>query len=58
MELIAAIREAGPGDTIELLSTEDDSKRDVPIWVHNARHTLVGIEDLEGFTKLTVRVEL
>jgi len=58
MELIAAIRDAHAGDTIELLSTEPGSRRDVPTWVRNARHTMVDIEDLDGFTKFTVRVEL
>jgi len=58
MALIAAIRDPRAGDTIELLSTEPGSRTDVPTWVRNARQTVLDIEDLAGFTRFTVRVEL
>ncbi|NIA25829.1 MAG: preprotein translocase subunit TatB [Gammaproteobacteria bacterium] len=58
MELIAVIRDARAGDTIELLSADPGSRTDVPIWVHNARHSLIDVEDLEDCTRFTIRVEV
>ena len=55
MSLIGAIREGTVGDVIEVYSTDQGSRTDIPAWVSKARHELVEIVDEEGFTRFVVR---
>lgn len=55
MALIGAIREAEVGDVIEVLSTDEGSKTDIPAWVNKALHQLVEIVPEEGFARFMVR---
>lgn len=41
MELIAAIKLAGIGDQIEVLSTDAGSASDIPVWVQKVKHELI-----------------
>ena len=41
MSLIGAIREGQIGDVIEVLSSDEGSKTDVPAWIAKAKHELV-----------------
>jgi TusA-related sulfurtransferase len=36
MALIGAIREGMPGDAVEVLSTDESSKTDIPAWIRKA----------------------
>ena len=54
MSLIGAIRESEVGDTIEVLSSDDGSRTDIPAWVAKAGHTVVAIVDDDGFTRFVV----
>lgn len=55
MSLIGAIREGEVGEVIEVLSTDEGSKTDIPAWVKKARHDLVAVVPEEGFARFVVR---
>lgn len=56
MELIATLRRARVGASLELLSSDAGSARDVPEWVRKAGHALERTErDGAGVWHLTVR---
>ncbi|HEY3247200.1 MAG TPA: sulfurtransferase TusA family protein [bacterium] len=55
MELIRAIRESRVGETVEVLSSDSGSRRDIPKWCQKAGHQFLGIIDETGFARLVVR---
>ncbi|MFL5737356.1 MAG: sulfurtransferase TusA family protein [Actinomycetota bacterium] len=55
MSLIGAIREAAVGDVIEVLSSDEGSKTDIPAWVEKAKHELMEVVGDDGFTRFVVR---
>ena len=55
MSLIGAIREGTVGDTIEVLSSDEGSRTDIPAWVAKAGHELVEVVDDEGCTHFVIR---
>ena len=55
MSLIGAIREGTVGDVIEVLSSDEGSKTDIPAWVQKARHELVDVILEDGFTRFVIR---
>jgi tRNA 2-thiouridine synthesizing protein A len=54
MALIGAIREGSVGDTIEVLSSDEGSKTDIPAWVSKAGHRLTEDDQQEGFARFVV----
>ena len=55
MSLIGAIREGAVGDTIEVLSSDEGSKTDIPAWVAKAGHEFVGVIDDDGYSRFVIR---
>ena len=55
MELIRGIRQATVGEVIEVLSSDQGSRKDIPFWVQKAGHELVGVVDEPGYTRFLVR---
>ena len=55
MSLIGAIREGQVGDVIEVLSSDEGSKTDIPAWVQKAQHEMVEVVEEDGFTRFVVR---
>ena len=55
MTLIGAIREGQVGDVIEVLSSDEGSKSDIPAWIAKAGHELVATEPDEGFAHFIVK---
>jgi TusA-related sulfurtransferase len=55
MELVRGIREAKVGDVIELWSTDQGSRRDVPFWINKAGHELVGVYEEPTHARFVVR---
>jgi len=55
MSLIGAIREASVDDVIEVLSSDDGSRTDIPAWVAKAGHELLGVVEDDGSTRFVVR---
>jgi len=55
MELIAGMKLAQVGDTLELLSTDKGSANDVPEWIHKVGHELLGNREEGGVWHITVK---
>jgi tRNA 2-thiouridine synthesizing protein A len=55
MSLIGAIREGAVGDVIEVLSTDEGSRTDIPAWVSKAGHELLSVVEDDGFTRYVVK---
>ncbi|HEX9235275.1 MAG TPA: sulfurtransferase TusA family protein [Actinomycetota bacterium] len=55
MSLIGAIRESSVRDVIEVLSSDEGSKTDIPAWVEKAGHELVAVVTEDGYTRFFVR---
>lgn len=55
MSLIGAIREGQVGDVIEVLSSDEGSKTDIPAWVGKAGHHMVEAREDGGATAFVVR---
>ena len=55
MELIRGIRQAKIGETIEVWSSDQGSRRDIPFWIQKAGHQLVGILDETGYARFVVK---
>ena len=55
MALIGAIRQGSVGDVIEVVSSDEGSKTDIPAWVAKAGHELVAAVPEDGATAFVVR---
>lgn len=55
MSLIGAIREGSVGDVIEVLSSDEGSKTDIPAWCAKAGHALVEVTPEEGYARFVIR---
>ncbi len=55
MSLIGAIREGTVGDMIEVLSSDEGSRTDIPAWVSKAGHELVEVAEDEGFAHFVIK---
>ncbi len=53
--LIGAIRQGQVGDVIEVLSSDEGSRTDIPAWVTKARHELVEVVPEDGYARFRVR---
>lgn len=55
MSLIGAIREGEVGNVIEVLSSDEGSKTDIPAWIQKAGHEMVEVVPDDGFEHFIVR---
>ncbi len=55
MELVRGIRQAKVGETIEVWSSDQGSRRDIPFWIQKAGHELAGIIDETGYARFVVK---
>ena len=55
MSLLGAIREGTVGEVIEVTSTDEGSKTDIPAWVAKARHDLVEVIVEDSYTRFIIR---
>jgi tRNA 2-thiouridine synthesizing protein A len=55
MSLIGAIREGTVGDVIEILSSDEGSKTDIPAWLTKAKHELVEVVPEDGYARFVIR---
>lgn len=55
MSLIGAIRQGTVGDVIEVLSSDEGSKTDIPAWVKKAQHEFVDVVPEDGYSRFVVR---
>jgi tRNA 2-thiouridine synthesizing protein A len=54
MALIGAIREGSLDDAVEVLSSDERSKSDIPAWVAKAGHRLVEVDEWFGSVRFVV----
>ncbi len=55
MSLIGAIREGSVGEVIEVLSSDEGSRTDIPAWVAKAGHEMVEVVEDDGFVHFVIR---
>jgi len=55
MNLIGAIRQGQAGQVVEVLSSDEGSRTDIPAWVAKARHELVEVRQDDGYAHFIVR---
>jgi TusA-related sulfurtransferase len=55
MTLIGAVREGQVGDVIEVLSSEEGSKTDIPAWIAKAKHEMVEVVEEDGYARFIVK---
>jgi len=55
MTLIGAIREGQVGDVIEVLSSDEGSKSDIPAWVQKAQHEMLEVVEEDGYARFVIR---
>ena len=55
MSLIGAIREGSVGEVIEVLSSDQGSRTDIPAWVAKAGHEMVEVVEDDGFVHFVIR---
>jgi tRNA 2-thiouridine synthesizing protein A len=55
MSLIGAVREGQVGDVIEVLSSDEGSRSDIPAWINKAGHELVEVVEEDGFSRFIIR---
>jgi TusA-related sulfurtransferase len=55
MALIGAIKEGKVGDVIEVWSSDQGSRRDIPFWVNKAGHELSASIDEPGYARFVIR---
>jgi TusA-related sulfurtransferase len=55
MSLIGAIREADVGDVLEVLSSDEGSRTDIPAWLRKAGHDMVEVVEEDAFVRFVVR---
>lgn len=55
MSLIGAIREGEIDDVIEVLSSDEGSRTDIPAWIAKAGHEIVEVVEEGGFARFVIR---
>jgi len=55
MELISFMKHAEVGDTLELLSTDNGTATDVPVWINKVGHEMVSSEKIGDTWHIKVR---
>lgn len=55
MELVKTIKSAQVGDVIEILSNDEGSAKDIPVWVKKMKHELVYRKKVNDYWKIAIR---
>ena len=55
MELIRGIKQATVGETIEVWSSDQGSRKDIPFWIQKAGHQLLGVVEEQGYARFIVK---
>jgi tRNA 2-thiouridine synthesizing protein A len=55
LSLIGAIRQGTVGDVIEVWSSDQGSRTDIPAWVAKAKHEMLEVVDEDGYARFVVR---
>jgi tRNA 2-thiouridine synthesizing protein A len=55
MELIRIVRDAKVGDVLAVISSDEGSKTDIPLWLTKAKHDFLGTEPVGEATRFICR---
>lgn len=55
MELVKTVKSAQVGDVIVVLSSDEGSANDIPVWVKKMRHELISSEKVDDYWKIAIR---
>jgi tRNA 2-thiouridine synthesizing protein A len=55
LELIRGVKSIGVGQTVQVLSSDPGSNKDIPAWVTKAKHEMVGIYPESGHSRFLIR---
>ena len=55
MELVRVIQEEPVGTEFELLSSDEGSRKDVPMWLEKAKHQLIEVRAESGYDRYVIR---
>jgi TusA-related sulfurtransferase len=55
LELIRGVKSVGVGQTVQVLSSDPGSNKDIPAWVAKANHELVGVYPEAGYSRFLIR---
>ena len=55
MELIRGIKQAQVGEVLEVWSSDQGSRKDIPFWIQKAGHELVETIDEPGYARFVVK---
>ena len=55
MELIRGIKQAKVGEELEVWSSDQGSKKDIPFWIQKAGHQLLGVVEEQGYARFIVK---
>lgn len=55
MEMIKTIKQVEVGETIEVLSSDESSAKDIPVWVKKAGHELVEVKKEDDYWRIVVK---
>nr|WP_281259878.1 sulfurtransferase TusA family protein [Halalkaliarchaeum desulfuricum] len=56
MDLIGKVKTLESGTVVELLTTEPNSTTDIPEWLEEAGHDLLGIDERDGHWNISLEV--
>jgi TusA-related sulfurtransferase len=55
MELIRLVKTAQVGDVLAVISSDEGSKKDIPVWLAKAGQEFLGAEPVSGATRFICR---
>lgn len=55
MDLVGKLKNADPGTVLELQTSDEGSKKDVPEWLEDTDHELVDMVERDGYWSIYVR---
>ncbi len=55
MELVRVIKDEPVGTEFDLLSSDEGSRRDVPLWLDKAGHQLLEMKEESGYDRYVIR---
>lgn len=54
LELIRGVKSVEVGQTLQVLSSDPGSNKDIPAWVEKAKHTMVGVFPESGYSRFVI----
>jgi TusA-related sulfurtransferase len=55
LELIRGVKSIGVGQTVQVLSSDPGSNKDIPAWVTKAKHEMIGVTAEAGYNRFLIR---